>query len=203
MASVSFQGIKHLLFGALSSLCLSPIRHEKSVTHPSRSYPEVFYQRGRAGNYVSCWTRGNKDRMALWRLYGGAGPSVAIVTTIEQLAQAALSWKRRAVVHRVKYVEHAKVRSYVIGAYTDMLQYKHVAYKYENEVRLIVPQQAESWESNPMSLRLALPDLNRFVRTVVVSPESSPEFVEVVKDVASKYGLKSKIIPSSLAKAAV
>ena len=38
MASVSFQGIKHLLFGAPSSLCLSPIRHEKSVTHPSRSY---------------------------------------------------------------------------------------------------------------------------------------------------------------------
>lgn len=164
---------------------------------------ETFYRRGRAGNYVSCWTRGNRDSMALWRLYGGTGPSVAVVTSIEQLVQVALSWNRRVVIHRVKYVEHANVKTYVVGAYTDMLQYKHVAYKYENEVRLIVPQQDGIWESNPIGIRLKLLNLNRFIRSIVISPEASPEFVQVVRDVASKYGVQARINQSSLAKVPV
>lgn len=168
-----------------------------------RDGADVFYQRGRTGNYVSCWAHGNRDSIPLWRLYGGVGPSVAIETTIEQLAIAALSWERGAVIHRVKYVEHAKVKTYVISAYTDMLQYKHLAYKYENEVRLIVPQQGDGWESNPIGLRLPVPDLSRFIRAVVVSPESSPEVVEVIKGVTSKYGLKSTVLLSNLAKVVV
>lgn len=162
-----------------------------------------FYRRGRTGSYVSCWTRGSRDSMALWQLYGGPGASVAVTTTVGQIAQVALTWKRRAVIHRVKYVEHAKVKTYVIGAYTDMLQYKHVAYKYENEVRLIVPQQGDGRENNPMGLRLVVPDLNRLIRNIVVSPEATPEFVEMVKDIALKYELRSPVLQSTLALAAV
>jgi hypothetical protein len=32
---------------------------------------DYFYRRSRMGSYVSCWTLGARDNMALWQLYGG------------------------------------------------------------------------------------------------------------------------------------
>lgn len=131
-------GFGDRLEGALFPSHRESVERARSAGY-ERESADAFYRRGRAGNYVSCWSRGNKDSMALWQLYGGIGPSVAVVTTIERLVQAALAWQRRAVIHRVKYVEHAKVKSYVIGAYSDMLHFKNGAYKHENEVRVILP----------------------------------------------------------------
>lgn len=54
-----------------------------------------------------------------------------------------------------------------------------------------------------MGIRLVIPDLSRFVRTIVVSPEASPEFVEVVENLVVKYELRTRVLQSNLATAAV
>jgi hypothetical protein len=168
-----------------------------------RQNADHFYQRGRGGSYVSCWTRGAHDSMALWQLYGGTRTSVAITTTVGRLVRVARTWNRNVIIHRVKYVDHSEVNEYVIGQYTDMLQYKHRAYKYENEVRLIVPHQGENWKENPIDLRLSVAGLDELVRNVVVAPEATPEHVEVVRDLCAKYGLRSRVEQSRLAKVPV
>jgi hypothetical protein len=137
--------------------------------------------------------------MALWQLYGGVRTSVAITTTVGRLVRVALAWNRNVIIHRVKYVDHSKVNEYVVGRYTDMLQYKHRAYKHENEVRLIVPQQGDNWEENPLDMRLPISGLGELVRTVVVAPEATPQHVEVVRDLCAKYGLRSCVELSRLA----
>jgi hypothetical protein len=83
--------------------------------------------------------------------------------------------------------------------YTDVLQFKHEAYKHEKELRVIVPQQEDGWEFNPLSLRLCVPDLNLFVRSVVVAPESGDDFLEVVRELCSRYGLRAPVRRSKLA----
>lgn len=172
---------------------------EAHATGSSPHNADYFYRRSRAGTYVSCWTRGAKDSMAHWQLYGGTRSGVAVTTTVEKLLETALNWKRDAMVHQVRYVDHVKMKTYVIGNYTDVLQFKHEAYKHERELRILISQMGSAWESNPVDLRLPVPDLDMLVRNVVVAPESGREFFEAVKGLCSQYGLRAPVRRSQLA----
>lgn len=160
---------------------------------------EAFRGRARAGHFVSCWNGSAKDNMALWQLYGGASASIAITTTVGKLVDAGLSWQREecVLIRKVKYIDHFKDPDMSIGCPADLLQFKHDAYRFEKEIRIIVPQQRE-YETNPESLRLPLGDLNDFVREVVVAPEATESFVNVVEDVTRKYGVTRPVRRSRL-----
>lgn len=157
-----------------------------------------FYDRVRKGNYVSCWTIGARDNMALWQLFGNVKTSVAVTTTVDRLLRCGFGWNRRMHMHKVRYVDHRRVRTYVMGAFTDPLQYKSDAYKFERELRVILPQQEAGWEENPMGIRLAIPDLDTLVRSVVVAPEADPIFTEAVRELCKRYGLAAPVNRSML-----
>lgn len=159
---------------------------------------DSFYRRARVGTYVSCWTIGAGDNMALWQLYGGVRTSVVVTTTLERLVNCAFHWDRPVHFHRVKYVDHRRVRNYAIGPYSDILQYKSDAYAFEKELRVVVPQQTQNWEQNPSGLRLPLPALDTLVRSVVVAPEADPSYFDAVRELCEKYGLKAPVRQSML-----
>jgi hypothetical protein len=159
---------------------------------------DYFYRRARAGNYVSCWTIGARDNMALWQLYGGVKTAVAVTSTVDRLISCAFTWNRSVHLHKVRYVDHRRVRNYVMGRFTDVLQYKSDAYKYEKELRIIVPQQGDGWETNPIGIRLTLPNLDALIRSVVVAPEADPKFLEAVRELCKRYGLKAPVRRSML-----
>lgn len=178
------------------------LRTSIDAAHAAGQIPngaDYFYERSRIGNYVSCWTLGAKDSMAHWQMYAGTKTGVVVSSTVERLVRTALSWSRDSIIHRVKYVDHLKIKDYLIGSYTDVLQFKHQAYKHERELRLVVPQQGGGWESNPNCLRLAVPDLDTLVRSVVVAPDASDEFYEAVKGLCKRYGLNAPVRRSMLA----
>ena len=157
-----------------------------------------FYRRSRLGNYVSCWTLGARDNMALWHLYGGAKTSIAVTTTVDRLIRCALEWKRPTILHKVRYVDHRRVSTYIMGRYTDVLKYKSDAYKYEREIRLLIPQQDDGWEANPISIRLPLSSLDALVRSIVIAPEADSSFVEHVRELCKRYELKAPVRRSTL-----
>lgn len=159
---------------------------------------DYFYRRAREGNYVSCWTIGARDNMALWQLYGGLKTSIAVTSTVDCLFRCAVFWNRSTHFHKVRYVDHRRVRNYVIGHYTDVLQYKSNAYKYERELRVIVPQQEDGWEKNPIEVRLPLPSVDALVRSVVVAPEADSNFLKAVRDLCKRYKLKAPVKRSRL-----
>jgi hypothetical protein len=160
---------------------------------------EYFYRRARVGNFVSCWSLGAKDNMALWQLYSGVTTSVAVTTTIERLIQVAVAWNEPTLLHKVQYIDHSKSPDMVIGRYTDVLCFKNEAYEYEKEIRIIVPRQSKNWERNPDGVRLPVRDLDILLRSVVVSPEAQPWFVELIQDVCGKYGVSAPVRRSKLA----
>lgn len=165
----------------------------------SRENADDFYRKARTGSYVSCWSIGAKDNMALWQLYGGAKTCVAVTTTVGRLIRLALSWNETAELRRVDYVDHRRVSDYVIGSYTDVLKFKNEAFNYESELRLIVPRMGKGWKQNPVGLRLPIADLDTFIRSVVLAPEAEPWFIEAVSGLCAKYDLDVPIRQSALA----
>lgn len=137
--------------------------------------------------------------MALWQLYGNAKTNLVLTTTFGRLVSLGLSWPDSSIIHRVQYVDHRHVSTYAIGRYTDVLQYKSDAYSYENELRLIYPQLGKRWRRNPPGLRLPIPNLDAFIRSVVIAPEAEPWLIDAVKGLCQKYSLKSPVRRSTLA----
>jgi hypothetical protein len=158
-----------------------------------------IYRRARTGNYLSCWTISGEDSMALWQLYGDVRNSVAITTTFGRVLKSSIQWERDVHITRVKYIDHLKVKNYIIGKYRDFFQYKHKAYKHEKELRIIVPQQGENWEANPISIRLPVKDLDGLIRSIVVAPEAEYEYFEAIKTLCLRYDLRSPVRRSKLA----
>lgn len=158
---------------------------------------DEFYDRARGGSFVSCWNLGAKDNMALWQLYGGAATCVVVTSTIDKLLGAAFEWNEPVVIHKVKYIDHFRNPDMIVGAATDLLRFKHEAYRYESEVRIIVSRQ-RGWQSNPPGIRLPLGQLNEIIRSIVVAPEAAPWFFDLVEDVTRKYGISSPVRRSKL-----
>jgi hypothetical protein len=155
-----------------------------------------FYKRVREDNYVSCWTIGAKDNMALWQLYGGSKSSIVITSTLDRLFDNAFNWNRSIHIHKVKYVEHKLVRNYIIGAPRELLQFKNDAYKFEKELRIVMPHMDS--DNKSLGIRLPLKNLDSLIRSVVVSPDADSDFVKAVTDLCKRYGLKSPVRRSKL-----
>ena len=158
---------------------------------------DEFYTRARRGNYVSCWNMSAKDSMALWQLYGGVKHSVVVTTTIEKLMKTAWYWERESHFAKVKYINHKTMDTFIFPEYKEILEYKNKAYKFESELRVIIPQQ-DTWESNKMGMRLPIKSINELIRSVVFSPEASDGFYEAIKDLCKKYGVSSPVNRSAL-----
>jgi hypothetical protein len=174
---------------------LDDAHQAKQITYDA----DYFYRRSRGGSYVSCWSLGAHDNMALWQLYGGVSASLAVTSTVDRLIDMALRWQEEVFIYRVRYIDHFKNPDMIIGSYTDLLEFKHQAYEYEQEVRIIVPRQNDEWERNQPSIRLPAGDLSAVIRSVVVAPEAQAWFFDLVEDVTRKYGLSSPVRRSKMA----
>jgi hypothetical protein len=175
--------------------------HDQAYTNgqvPESS--DDFYLKGRTGSFVSCWSVGAKDNMALWQLYGGAKTSIVVTTTVRQLLHLATCWNEPVELRRVQYVDHRRVKTYVIGKYNDFLRFKNEAYSFENEARLLVTRLGDGWKHNPRGLRMPIEDLNAFVRSVVLPPEAEPWFCEAARALCAKFGLSCPVNSATLSK---
>lgn len=159
---------------------------------------DAYYRRAREGTYVSCWSRGLHDNMALWQLYGGVNSSLAVTTTVKQLIEVAATWPDETIIKKVEYIDHFKNPDMILGGYTDPLKFKHLAYSYEDEVRVLVSRHRGEWTKNPVDFRLPIPDLNSFIRSIVVAPEAEAWFYELVEEVTRLFGVTKPVNRSKL-----
>ncbi|MBI5460655.1 MAG: hypothetical protein HY941_00530 [Gammaproteobacteria bacterium] len=171
---------------------------EAHRTRPDAEDANTFYDKGRKGTYVSCWTFGAKDNMALWQLFGGTTASVAIHTNVERLTKLCLSWQENVLITQVQYIDHFENPDMVVGRYSDLLKFKHLAYDFEREVRIMIPKTA-TWKENPEDMLKPIGALHDLVTSVTVAPDAKQWFIDLVKDVSDRYGLKVPIRQSQLA----
>jgi hypothetical protein len=183
--------------GALPPHIRAGIDSARSAGNTGESADD-FYSRCRKSTFISCWTSGAKDNMALWQLFGGASNSVAISTTIGRVTQMCAHWSERTHIAKVKYIDHFENPDMILGRSFDILQFKHEAFEFEREVRVIVPQ-PEDWLKNPEYLRRPISNVNDLITSVVVAPEAGSWFLDLVRDLGQRYGLNAPVRMSQLA----
>ena len=163
---------------------------------------EKFKKELREGVYINCWSLGANDNMALWNLYGKSEASVAITTTVGKLKRELTEQKVHGHLSllKVEYIKHWRDPKVEIIPYAKIFRYKVVAYDFEREVRIILDRfernfkQCEKDEGILLSIQL-----NKFLRSVVVSPLAPPWFVDLIKDLAHRYGVTAPARVSDLA----
>ena len=186
--------------GALTSVFRHAIdsAYSKGLTDNSA---DDFIRKTRECNYINCWSLGATDNMALWQLYSSTSNGVAITTTKEKLAQACFNWaaEEHVEIFKVQYIDHFENPDMIIASYTDPLRFKHIAYRYEREVRIVVSRVKENEivKSKPEGIRLPV-KLDDFICSIVVAPEAGSWFYEMVSDITKRYGLSVPVCRSKL-----
>lgn len=84
----------------------------------------------------------------------------------------------------------------LIRLFNDLGYTKNDAYKYEKELRIVMPQIYS--DNHSLGIRLPLKSLDSLIRSVVVSPDADNDFIEAVTDLCKRYGLKSPVRRSKL-----
>jgi len=164
---------------------------------------EKFKKELREGVFINCWSLGVDDNMALWRLYGKTNDCVVITTTVTKLTDALNRFRApgRLFLRKVKYIKHWRDPDIEFKPYSSVFGYKAVGYTFENEVRVILDRFDSTFEIATKDEGFNVPvDTNTFLRSIVVSPESSPWFKSVIEDVVHRYGVSCPVKNSSMAK---
>jgi len=158
---------------------------------------QCIEHKNRIKNNISCWTKGPKDNMALWKIYGNSKQSIAITTTFDKIVQSTLLWRNLSAVtfKEVVYIDHSgKLPDgiYTLGHNTFGL--KHEAYSFENEVRMIVTRDSLK---EPCPLRLKIRP-NDIIEKIIVSPEAGDWFYNLVSSVSKRYRINAPVEHSKL-----
>lgn len=154
-------------------------------------------QENRIKTNVSCWTKGPKDNMALWKIYGASKQAIAIITTFDKLVQSTLLWRGLSGVtfKEVTYVDHSgKLPDGIYTLSYDTFGLKHEAYEFEKEIRMVVTR---SSLKEPSALRLKIKP-NDIIEKIIISPEAGEWFFNLVKNVSKKYRINAPVEYSKL-----
>lgn len=184
------------LEGTLPEAIRQSMREYLEKEGSQQSVEELEFERKLITN-LSCWTIGLEDNMALWKIYGGSSQSVAISTTVDHLKTAAFNWcpEGRVLIKKVRYINHGgALPDGVYSLDQHIFGFKHIAYSYEREVRVILTR-----PSGAMRKALRLPiNFNDFALKIIVAPEAPEWFFELVKDIAEKYAITVPVEKSEL-----
>jgi len=141
--------------------------------------------------FVSCWHANEYESDAMWRLYAGSGEGIAIKSSFERFRDSFNDPK--LVVHGglVQYVDFASYRpssdNLLAGA-----TLKGMSFIHEQEFRgIVMPLINEVGISVPV-------DLDRLISEIYVSPTAEPWYVDLVRSLCTRYGVKAKVRQSEL-----
>lgn len=149
---------------------------------------------------VSCWHMNEFETAAMWKLYAKSGDAVCMQTTFDKLKKYTPGW---VYLGEVKYIDY---RQDVIDERSmfSFIMHKRRSFENERELRCVIwehqglfVQSDYSKNVNEAGLWIGM-DLSDLLDAIFVSPDADPWFLEVVRGVVERYGLKVPVLPSSL-----
>ena len=141
--------------------------------------------------------------MAMWQLYGQSTNSIAITTTVGKIEKQLEQHNLHKNIHlkRVEYINHFEDPRIDVTKYTNIFIYKHEAYTYEQEARIIVDHypnpEVMGIESPGLSLKVKPSGL---LRSIVVSPGAPDWFYKLIFDLSANYNCRHLVSRSELSK---
>jgi hypothetical protein len=207
-------------------LGVSPSDLEEPFEIPTR-IDESSFRWVKEWMYVSCWHKGTVESQAMWKLYGGYEPSVAIQINASKLVSAYEEHKKNVALNtiaalweviyippgtgdsrrsrpKVLYTDENVLTEFKSNpAYTftfEQLPQKHIGYAYENEVRFAIGESLDEHKINKpnQELGISLPIKADFADMIYVSPGAPDWFFDTVRAMVEKYGFNATVNRSSL-----
>ncbi|KAB2395279.1 MULTISPECIES: DUF2971 domain-containing protein [Bacillus cereus group] len=175
---------------------------------------------------ISCWHMNDQESAGMWDLYLNSQDGVAIKTKYGNLVNSVGDLRYRLFAGKVQYIDFNK--DMTSRNIYDTLFFKRKSFSHENELRFMIVAsrydenwlhcvfdekyipyykrrrkmerlEEESYKFSHSNGNLISCDLELLIDEIYVSPKSSPEFFEQVKQLVEGHGLSHKrIIQSDL-----
>lgn len=180
---------------------------------------KIKRDKAREKSYVSCWTLSNNENVALWKIYGKENNSLAIKTTVIKLKQAIETYLTtsnekdallmrllRKKIVKVEYINHRTENQEDSKKLFDIpaawiLHYKNIAYKHEEEVRVIFDC-VELGRGDPSTqlgdsctIKISPSD---FAAEIIVSPFADEWFYDFIRHAMDKHKMTESVKWSNL-----
>jgi len=163
----------------------------------------AFYKWNRHWVLANCWHMGPCESAALWRLYSKTTDAVCIVSTYQRLRDCLPVDVR---IGEVSYIDYDN-ETVEEGNVNFPFMHKRLSFKHERELRALIwdtnwcktPEGRIDTEYIPSDLGQWMPcDLVKLVECIRVAPQSLDWFHDLVRRVATHYGLTVEVRRSSL-----
>ena len=166
-----------------------------------------IYRSARMHTFMNCWHLNEVESAAMWKLYVSHNEGIAIQSTYERLTtsfEGDESEMFRVSVGTVKYLDYEH-EMFPDGNTLLPFFHKRLSFEHERELRAIV--QPITAGSGPLGNIKPIADgllidvnLQTLIENIYVAPTCEPWFVDLVKNIAIKYGIKMGIQHSDLAR---
>lgn len=149
---------------------------------------------------INCWHLNEFESVAMWKIYG-EGKAVALQSTYGRLVKALKKCLCAVRIGEVFYIVPGKESFKTEGPETVFVPWlhKHRGFEYERELRAVI------WETQDIPVLddgsvLVPVDLVALIEAVYVSPTSSSDVTEKVKETNKAYGVEAPVSQSELAR---
>ena len=145
--------------------------------------------------FISGWHKNFDENMVMWEIYGQDNNSVAVQTTIKRIDdfvdKAALSGHSLKL-NEVVYKRADEVRGII--PYEDCFFIKRPHFAFEQEVRICLDTYSPEYPNKQTPLGYYLPaQIDLLIESVLVHPDSSDWFINVIKSIKKKYRLNADV----------
>lgn len=152
---------------------------------------------------VNCWHMNEDESAAMWNIYNKNLYGIAIQSTFDRLRTSfSESSDNTVLIGIVKYIDFKKERISELNTLYPYI-HKRKSFEHERELRAVItdwkrknlPEIRESTLENGEYIEV---DIHRLIERIFVSPNSERWYIDLVKSLIHKYGLKIEVETSCL-----
>jgi len=162
-------------------------------------------ERMKALKCICCWNKSETESAALWKIYADFQKGIMITSSMAKLQMSFRETTEDISLSEVEYINH---NSDLMpdGNMMFPVIYKHVAYSFEKEVRLIHSVKFKNglvydWTKEEVEQGKYIDvDLDILIEDIVISPYSPNWYIEIIQDLCEKYELNRTIKKSELSR---
>lgn len=176
---------------------------------------------------INCWHANDTENAAMWRMYLSSQEGVAIKSTIRKLKKAFENNEEDVIyigdiqynnydlnnininteeylqdidslVNRKQEVSNSEIFNTLCEYYFPLIMSKRKEFEYGNEIRLVSPIRQSTRRKRVKDFgKLVNVDLDVLINSIIVSPNATDWFVNLVKDTMKSYNLEHKKVYKS------
>lgn len=166
-----------------------------------------FQKALRKWTVVNCWSMGECDSIAMWKLDSKSDEGIAIQSTYRRLSDSFHNYGEDEVyIGIINYIDYKKSAAMSNENFLFPFIHKWNSYQYEQELRALIirfpikENEPNYLKSNAFKNGLEVPvDLEKLVERVYISPNAGKWFEELLVSVMKKYNFGKPVTKSPLA----